>query len=491
MKDLLGQVFGSLTVIGLNRQANRVRNAKGLECWQAAWVCRCVCGKEVSLISNRLTSGLTRSCGCRNPSALQDLTDRQFGQLRVLRLDPDRTKRVRWICRCECGVEKSIQAIKLKNGGTITCGCGKRKTKHSPLRIQRQREAFALQRERFYDAIVSSALRPTPDGRWTPVRLRLTRQEFLQIQNTQHTALPFICGYGHEFTLTGQRFMERPFCQQCFGWISAPEMQVRIFLTDLCPEESVQGNVKSPFPGVHEIDIFLPGLRLAVEFDGLYWHQEREGHKNDRHLTKREILAQHQVRLVQIRADEWEFKRPIVESMLRSLCRKSTARVGARELQIRQVTPQSAHDFLEKNHLMGSFRAARTVGLFRGEELLCVLSYRVHQDGSLEIARFASQLNLHVSGGFTKLLQHVERLTNPTCVISWVDLRYANGHSLELAGFKCERITLGWHWTDGTYTFNRLACRAGQGKTERENAEARGLKKIYDAGQALWVKAKP
>ena len=52
--QLDGQVFGRLTVIG------RAKNIGE----QTAWNCRCSCGAEKTVMSSKLRSGETRSCGC-------------------------------------------------------------------------------------------------------------------------------------------------------------------------------------------------------------------------------------------------------------------------------------------------------------------------------------------------------------------------------------------------------------------------------------------
>jgi hypothetical protein len=72
--------------------------------------------------------------------------------------------------------------------------------------------------------------------------------------------------------------------------------------------------------------------------------------------------------------------------------------------------------------------------------------------------------------------------------MSFCDLRYANGKSYELAGFNLEHVSLGWSWSDGKTKFNRLQCKAGNGKSEAQNAADRGWFKVYDAGQAKYVK---
>lgn len=60
----------------------------------------------------------------------QDLTGRKFGKLTVLRrandyVSPKGKKSPMWLCRCECGVIKSVAPSSLKSGGTKSCGCSR------------------------------------------------------------------------------------------------------------------------------------------------------------------------------------------------------------------------------------------------------------------------------------------------------------------------------------------------------------------------------
>lgn len=54
-RDIVGQVFGKLTVI-----ERRGSNKRGY----AVWLCRCACGAEKELASQNLLQGKTQSCGC-------------------------------------------------------------------------------------------------------------------------------------------------------------------------------------------------------------------------------------------------------------------------------------------------------------------------------------------------------------------------------------------------------------------------------------------
>jgi hypothetical protein len=55
--DLIGQVFGRLTVVSRETRRMSGRN-------RTYWFCRCSCGNEVSVVSDSLIQERTQSCGC-------------------------------------------------------------------------------------------------------------------------------------------------------------------------------------------------------------------------------------------------------------------------------------------------------------------------------------------------------------------------------------------------------------------------------------------
>jgi hypothetical protein len=53
-----------------------------------------------------------------------DITGQVFGRLTVIRFNRnEKTGGSSWICRCNCGVERSFYSINLRRGMTTSCGC--------------------------------------------------------------------------------------------------------------------------------------------------------------------------------------------------------------------------------------------------------------------------------------------------------------------------------------------------------------------------------
>jgi len=74
LKDITGQIFGFLTVIGRNLN---YKDSKGKI---SHWLCKCKCGKEISVYKSHLMQGRQKSCGCKNNSVSESLCREVFEQ---------------------------------------------------------------------------------------------------------------------------------------------------------------------------------------------------------------------------------------------------------------------------------------------------------------------------------------------------------------------------------------------------------------------------
>lgn len=54
-----------------------------------------------------------------------ELAGRRFGRLTVLRRNGTKGHAAIWLCRCDCGREKSVASNAMTSGKTRSCGCGR------------------------------------------------------------------------------------------------------------------------------------------------------------------------------------------------------------------------------------------------------------------------------------------------------------------------------------------------------------------------------
>lgn len=126
--NLLGQTFGYLTV-----EEKIVNVDESTKKTQVLWKCKCKCGNDTLVPSDKLTGGITKSCGCYmkeriHDANFQNLQGNRYGILTVtsdyyIKKRKNGTQSTYWRCKCDCGNEVAVWAADLKNNHVKSCGC--------------------------------------------------------------------------------------------------------------------------------------------------------------------------------------------------------------------------------------------------------------------------------------------------------------------------------------------------------------------------------
>lgn len=275
-------------------------------------------------------------------------------------------------------------------------------------------------------------------------------------------------------------------CPRCSTPSSNGENELYDFLKNYTP--TIQNNIKTIIHP-YELDIYIPDKKIAIEFNGLYWHSDKFKDKQY-HTHKRKLCEEQGIQLIQIWESEWRDKKDLTKSMLLAKLGIFKVRLYARKCVIKDINSDEAQIFLNSNHIMGEFKSAKHIGLYHNDTLTSIISYKKHKEG-IDISRFCSLKDTQIVGGLSKLLKEVEKRNPDVRYIQYfVDLRYGS-YGIQNLGFKLENITLGFWWTNGVSIYNRLHCKANMDErklTQQEHAKELKLTKIYDAGQAKLIK---
>jgi very-short-patch-repair endonuclease len=229
-------------------------------------------------------------------------------------------------------------------------------------------------------------------------------------------------------------------------------------------------------------DFLIPTHNLIIECDGLRWHCDFPKHgqsNNAYHKEKQQYYLGLGYQSLFFRQDEIMNKIDIIESIILNKLNLST-KIFARKCLLKEINKEESKAFFIANHLMGN-GSGKAFGLFFQDELVAAMQIVNKQEG-LHISRFCTKLNTSVTGGFSKLLKYCINSRGAKKVISFVDLRYGNGKSLENLGFKKETEYLSFKWCDirRNKTFHRMAFPGNLGYSQ-------GLYKIWDCGQAKFT----
>ena len=315
------------------------------------------------------------------------------------------------------------------------------------------------------------------------------------VNNRQKVTI--ICPKHGKFQQVPMNHLTGSGCQKCSNNLtSKAEIEVYEFL-----KEHVEcDNSNRVILNGKELDIYIPKLNIAVEFNGLYWHSDLFKDKNF-HTGKTELCESKNIQLIHIFEDEWIFKKEIVKSRLLNLIGKTPVKIYARKCEIREVSSSDSMKFLEQNHIQGSVGSQIKLGLYCNEELVSLMTFgslRKHMGqsskaGVFELLRFCNKLNTNVIGGASKLLKYFERNYNPIEIISYADRRWSQGKLYSNLGFDFVHNTQpnyfyvqkGYCKRNNRYNFRKSEL-VKQGhdknKTEKEIMKSLGYDRVYDSG---------
>jgi len=255
-----------------------------------------------------------------------------------------------------------------------------------------------------------------------------------------------------------------------------------------------------------EVDIYLPDLRLAFEFNGLYWHNELLVGKNY-HLNKTKLCEEKGIHLIHIYEDDWLFKTDIVKSRILNLLGKTERKIYARQCKIKYVSSKDSKEFLIENHIQGNVNSKIRLGLYYKEELVSLMTFgnlrknlgSTSKENSYELLRFCNKINSNVIGGANKLYNYFLSNTNPLQILSYADRSWTSMTKESLydkLGFKLVGETIpNYYYVKHNCRENRFNYRKDVlvkegydlNKTEREIMFDRGYNRIYDSGSLKYI----
>lgn len=126
--------------------------------------------------------------------------------------------------------------------------------------------------------------------------------DYFEIKSNAMTKIPIICKDHGVFPQTAGKHLKGQGCPICVHKISKPEILLQNFIKELGFE--VKCNEKTLIKP-YELDIFIPELNKAIEFNGLYYHYSEKYFKLGRHAMKSNMCKNQGIRLLHVREELW------------------------------------------------------------------------------------------------------------------------------------------------------------------------------------------
>ena len=151
----------------------------------------------------------------------------------------------------------------------------------------------------------------------------------------------------------------------------------------------VQRNTRSAVKG-HELDIFVPGLCLAIEFNGNYYHSDRF-RAPSYHRDKFRDCERAGVRLVQITESQWVFRQDAVKNFLTPLLTRVV--VPQARMSASTITRAEAEMFHAAHSMVDVGTESTNVGVIVGDEVVAVTTLSITDDVAMIVGFTASLYN--------------------------------------------------------------------------------------------------
>ena len=281
-------------------------------------------------------------------------------------------------------------------------------------------------------------------------------------------------------------------CPQCNAekTQSDGERELSSFVESIWPGEILRSN-RSILNGM-EIDIWIPGANLGIEYNGAWYHSTTSTASKNYHSIKSTVAHKNGINLLQFVDLDLHNKRHIAESMIKNKLGLNN-RIFARNCKISQIDKPESIKFFNSNHYHGWAYYDVAYGLYFDGVLKSVLSFRI-KDDIAEIARFATLSGYNVVGGFSKLMKHFIKTNNVKEIFTYVDRSFTTSENCySKFGMSFEYITKpGYRFLKGNKLHHRMKFQKHKlanllesydpAKTGVDNMLSNGYRLLYDAG---------
>jgi len=328
-----------------------------------------------------------------------------------------------------------------------------------------------------------------------------TNDDIIDI-DLKYKKIIYICNNGHTCFINYQTYKNRKngntiLCTECNPInknISGLEIQLLKFIKENYNGEIISNIKKIINP--YELDIYLPELNLAFEFNGLYWHNE-QNKPYDYHKMKSDMCDDKGIQLIHIWEDDWLYKNNIIKSYILNKLDKNENKLNYENCIIKEVNDNNlVKEFLNNNHINGNISSSINIGLFYKDELVSLITFiksrePLKSNNKYELLRFCNKINTNIKDSLYKLFNYFLNTYNPIKIKLNIDRSYDNYILYQKLGFKfkCIKKPNYNYIIDGIRNnknnFKKsILIKEGydENKTEHEIMLERKIYRIYDSG---------
>ena len=284
--------------------------------------------------------------------------------------------------------------------------------------------------------------------------------------NCEHERNTTICNMGRS-----------PACPICaYGMhMSKGQDELTEWLRSILGHDAVQSNQSGVLGGRKELDIYMPSMKTAIEYNGLYWHNEDNVGKNSTY-DKWKACKDKGIHLLTIWDDDWNYRQDLVKRTVKSILIGPT---GHHDSFKSYVHPSEAlaRIFMDRNHLGRYEDAPYRIAIMGGDHrFLAMLVGSMDDDtGTFTISAYA---DVYGDGWFlANLLDKIRSDVKPQKMRADLDHCLYDGTELNRFGFiDYAEKEPEFFLTDGNHMVRHY-----------DSDSMDGFYRVYDAGSTTMI----
>lgn len=297
--------------------------------------------------------------------------------------------------------------------------------------------------------------------------------------------------------LYGRFKYDNVFCLKCNPLGSSTTSQSHknlIMFLEKSGIKNIVSNNKKILKKWKEIDIYLPDHNLAIEYDGIYWHNDKLMPK-EQHIEKTVECNEKGIKLIHIFENEWMFKENIVKSKLLDMLNISPNIINGDLCEIKNVSSEESNNFLNENHIQGEVKSNHNVGLYYNNKLVSLMVFNKNT-----LLRYCNILNTNVINSFKTIINHFITNFNVKEIKYNADIRWygnnPNNVILVDLGFSYIKTTKINYWYSKNYILHHRSdftkeklIKQGfdENKSVKDIMEERKYHTIWDCGEMIFI----
>lgn len=247
--------------------------------------------------------------------------------------------------------------------------------------------------------------------------------------NSEHDMIDIMCPKHGLFPQRIYDHLNGHGCPICGIQLSNAELEILDFIKELGFSDTIKSNRNIIKP--YEIDIYIPSLKIGIEYNGLKWHSDEFKTNKLYHLNKLEMCKEKGVELIQIFEDEYVKHKDAVLNRLKYILLQQDSAINHEKLNCKIISEEASSLFTNKFNTEAFKPSDSYVGCYMNNELIGTMSLLYNKNSAI-ISQFSENSTDNHDVIFKSLFNFAKETFKTNEIIITADRRWLSSKETSL-----------------------------------------------------------